>query len=111
MQTVTGNSGTGISRTVLADDDVAGHSFHIGRRHVHAPDGTPAVIDWRAPVARPFYPASATDPMNPGRPPRLGVSRGGPTAHEGQLFAEAGAGAGAPGPDPSGPSAATPPDP
>ena len=25
------------------DDGVAGHSFHIGRRHVHAPDGTPAV--------------------------------------------------------------------
>ena len=24
------------------DDGIAGHSFHIGRRHVHAPDGTPA---------------------------------------------------------------------
>src|SRR5579859_1633136 len=44
-QTVSGNSGTEISGTVLADDGVAGHSFHIGRRHVHAPDGTPAVID------------------------------------------------------------------
>ena len=46
------------------DDGIAGNSFHIGRRHVHAPDGTPAVIDWRAPVSRPFYRASATDPMN-----------------------------------------------
>src|SRR5271155_3849901 len=43
----------------LADDGIAGHSFHIGRRHVHAPDGTPAVIDWRAPVSRPFYRASS----------------------------------------------------
>ncbi len=43
-------------------DGVAGRSLHIGRRHVHAPDGTPVVIDWRAPVSRPFYRASAADP-------------------------------------------------
>ena len=60
----TAPSGTGKSETGISDDDVAGHSFHIGRRHVHAPDGTPAVIDWRAPVSRPFYRASAADPMN-----------------------------------------------
>ena len=59
------------------DDGVAGHSFHIGRRHVHAPDGTPAVIDWRAPVSRPFYRASATDPMNLARRRRFGFSGGG----------------------------------
>ena len=28
--------------------------FHVGRRHVHDPHGTPVVIDWRAPVSRPF---------------------------------------------------------
>src|SRR4029077_14071389 len=54
----------GYSETGISDDGVAGHSFHIGRRHVHAPDGTPAVIDWRAPVSRPFYRASGADPMN-----------------------------------------------
>jgi len=71
------------------DDGVAGHSFHIGRRHVHAPDGTPAVIDWRAPVSRPFYRASATDPMNLARRRRFGFSGGELTAYEDELFADA----------------------
>ena len=71
----------------LEDDGIAGHSFHIGRRHVHAPDGTPAVIDWRAPVSRPFYRASATDPMNLARRRRFGFSGGELTAYEDELFA------------------------
>ncbi len=69
------------------DDDVAGHSFHIGRRHVHAPDGTPAVIDWRAPVSRPFYRASAADPMNLELRRRFGFSGAELTAYEDELFA------------------------
>ena len=81
-----GNYETGIS----GDDAIAGHSFHIGRRHVHAPDGTPAVIDWRAPVSRPFYRASATDPMNLARRRRFGFSGGELTAYEDELFAGAG---------------------
>ena len=74
------NSGTGISGTGQADNGIAGHSFHIGRRHVHAPDGTPAVIDWRAPVSRPFYRASAADPMNLALRRRFGFSGGELTA-------------------------------
>jgi len=35
--------------------------FHVGRRHVHDPHGTPVVIDWRAPVSRPFYRASQAE--------------------------------------------------
>jgi DNA helicase IV len=97
-----GNYGSGIS-----DDGIAGHSFHIGRRHVHAPDGTPAVIDWRAPVSRPFYRASATDPMNLARRRRFGFSGGELTAYEDELFAEAEAGTEAPGPGRSAPSSAT----
>ena len=95
----TGISGTG--QAVAGDEDgIAGHSFHIGRRHVHAPDGTPAVIDWRAPVSRPFYRASAADPMNLALRRRFGFSGGELTAYEDELFA-AGAGgrAGAGGPD------------
>ncbi|MGB6576539.1 MAG: AAA family ATPase, partial [Streptosporangiaceae bacterium] len=69
------------------DDGVAGHSFHIGRRHVHAPDGTPAVIDWRAPVSRPFYRASAADPMNLALRRRFGFSGGELTAYEDEVFA------------------------
>ena len=83
-----------------ADDGIAGHSFHIGRRHVHAPDGTPAVIDWRAPVSRPFYRASAADPMNLALRRRFGFSGGELTAYEDELFAaSAASGAGARGPD------------
>ncbi len=71
----------------FADDDgVAGQSFHIGRRHVHAPDGTPAVIDWRAPVSRPFYRASSADPMNLALRRRFGFSGGELTAYEDELF-------------------------
>jgi DNA helicase IV len=98
-----GYSGTGIS----VDDGVAGHSFHIGRRHVHAPDGTPAVIDWRAPVSRPFYRASAADPMNLALRRRFGFSGGELTAYEDELFDGAGRGAGADGQDRSAPKAAT----
>ncbi len=71
----------------LADDGgIAGHSFHIGRRHVHAPDGTPAVIDWRAPVSRPFYRASGADPMNLALRRRFGFSGGDLTAYEDEPF-------------------------
>jgi len=54
---------------------------------VHAPDGTPAVIDWRAPVSRPFYRASAADPMNLALRRRFGFSGGELTAYEDELFA------------------------
>ena len=90
------HSGTGVSETAqpeagkseigISDDGVAGHSFHIGRRHVHAPDGTPAVIDWRAPVSRPFYRASSADPMDLELRRRFGFSGGELTAYEDELF-------------------------
>src|ERR1700722_266324 len=41
----------------------AGEQFHIGRRHVHDQVGQAVVVDWRAPVSRPFYRASQTEPM------------------------------------------------
>ena len=70
----------------LETDGVAGHSFHIGRRHVHAPDGTPAVIDWRAPVSVPFYRASATEPMGLELRRRFGFAGGELTAYEDEHF-------------------------
>ena len=51
------------SELARTDEDFAGADFHIGRRHVHDKDGTPVVLDWRAPVSRPFYRASQSDPM------------------------------------------------
>ncbi len=114
----TGISETGISGTGQSDagdDGVAGHSFHIGRRHVHAPDGTPAVIDWRAPVSRPFYRASGADPMNLELRRRFGFSGGELTAYEDELFAtdrsaEYSASPGGRPPEPPGPEAEPDPD-
>src|ERR1700681_1183705 len=51
------------SELAKADEDFAGADFHIGRRHVHDSDGTPVVLDWRAPVSRPFYRASPAQPL------------------------------------------------
>ena len=66
--------------------------FHIGRRHVHDPAGHPVVIDWRAPVSRPFYRASQGDPMDLARRRRFGFSGGQLTAFEDEIFTAAGAG-------------------
>lgn len=60
----------------------APEQFHIGRRHVHDPEGKPVVIDWRAPVSRPFCKASQSDPMGVSRRRRFGFSGGSLTAYE-----------------------------
>jgi DNA helicase IV len=65
-------------------------SFHIGRRHVHDQDGTPVVIDWRAPVSRPFYRASQADPMGLALRRRFGFSGADLTAYEDELFTAGG---------------------
>jgi len=59
-----------------------GESFHVGRRHVHDPSGHPVVIDWRAPVSRPFYRASRSRPMGLALRRRFGFSGGELTAFE-----------------------------
>ena len=40
-----------------------GESFHIGRLAVSGEDQEPLVVDWRAPVAEPFYRATGVDTM------------------------------------------------
>ena len=48
------------------DDDGTGRpveSFHIGRLGVSGEDLEPLVVDWRAPVAEPFYRATGREPM------------------------------------------------
>jgi DNA helicase IV len=81
----------GPDRPEQADDPgtVAGEQFHIGRRHVHDADGRPVVIDWRAPVSRPFYRASPAEPMGLGRRRRFGFSGGELTAYEDEDFTAA----------------------
>ena len=73
-----------------------GSPFHIGRRHVHDPQGTPVVIDWRAPVSRPFYRASQADPMGLDRRRRFGFAGGELTAFEDEGFGGAAEPAAAP---------------
>src|SRR5262245_15520199 len=63
-----------------------GSQFHIGRRHVHDSQGAPVVIDWRAPVSRPFYRASQTDSMGLDRRRRFGFAGGELTAFEDEVF-------------------------
>jgi DNA helicase IV len=43
-------------------DTVDGETWHIGRRHVEDGAGDPVVVEWRTPIAVPFYRASPRDP-------------------------------------------------
>jgi DNA helicase IV len=86
------------SELAQADEDFAGArrgdpggrppglALHIGRRHVHDEDGTPVVLDWRAPVSRPFYRASPSDPMGLTLRRRFGFAGGALTAYEDERF-------------------------
>jgi DNA helicase IV len=78
------------SELAATEQDFAGADFHIGRRHVHDPDGTPVVLDWRAPVSRPFYRASQSDPMGLTLRRRFGFAGGALTAFEDERFAVSG---------------------
>ena len=75
----------------------SGEQFHIGRRHVHDEAGRPVVVDWRAPVSRPFYRASQAQPMGLGLRSRFGFSGAELTAYEDEPFAAGPGPAAAPG--------------
>ncbi|MGW0803958.1 HelD family protein [Nonomuraea sp. NPDC002799] len=60
-----------------------GRAYHIGRRHITGEGGgPPVVIDWRAPVSRAFYRASARDPQGVAVRRRFGWSGGTLTGFE-----------------------------
>lgn len=53
--------------------DHRGQRYHLGRRRISEdPTAPPLVVDWRAPVARAFYRASAKDPYGLARRRRFG---------------------------------------
>src|SRR5580704_17961371 len=56
-----------------ATNGALGESFHIGRLAVSGPDHEPLVVDWRAPVAEPFYRATGLDPQGLARRRHLAV--------------------------------------
>src|SRR6266496_613778 len=60
----------------------ADHRYHIGRRHVTDVAGEPMVLDWRAPVSRAFYRASARDPQGVTVRRRFGFAAGDLTSFE-----------------------------
>ncbi|MFY1587387.1 HelD family protein [Micromonospora sp. WMMD734] len=65
-----------------ADPEHAGRGYHVGRRHVTDDRGEPLVLDWRAPVSRSFYRASARDPQGVAVRRRFGFSAGSLTSFE-----------------------------
>jgi DNA helicase IV len=63
-------------------EDHAGRQYHIGRRHVTDDLGEPMVLDWRAPISRAFYRASARDPQGVAVRRRFGFDAGVLTSFE-----------------------------
>lgn len=59
----------------LAPQGRKGDRWHIGRRHVEGPDGEPVVLDWRVPVAVPFYRATWADSQGLAMRRRLAVDQ------------------------------------
>ena len=64
-------------RIDVAEDPITGEpdSFHIGRLAVSGPEREPLVVDWRAPVAEPFYRATGREPLGLTRRRHLNVKR------------------------------------
>jgi len=62
--------------------DHSGRRYHIGRRHVTDDAGEPMVLDWRAPLSRTFYQASAREPQGVAVRRRFGFQAGALTGFE-----------------------------
>jgi len=63
-----GDQALTFGRIDRVDEAVNGHdpeveTFHIGRLAIHSADHDPLVVDWRAPIAEPFYRATGRDPL------------------------------------------------
>ncbi len=67
-------------------DEDQGPTWHIGRRHVEDVRSDPVVVDWRAPVAVPFYRASAKDALGLARRRQIMVDRRSVVAVADDLF-------------------------
>ncbi len=63
--------------------------FHIGRRHIRDDSGDPVVIDWRAPMSRPFYQATPGRPQGVALRRRFGFAGGELTSYEDEALISA----------------------
>ncbi|MEO6570180.1 MAG: ATP-binding domain-containing protein [Ilumatobacteraceae bacterium] len=70
----------------LDGDELEG--YHIGRLAVADGDAEPVVVDWRAPVAEPFYRATGREPMGLARRRHFAVERRTLLGIEDELFGE-----------------------
>jgi DNA helicase IV len=80
----------------------AHETFHIGRLAVSDEDHEPVVVDWRAPVAEPFYRATGRQPMGLARRRHFSVKGAELLGVEDELFGEGHLGIGDDGPRLSG---------
>ena len=71
----------------LDPDDQGAEVVHVGRRHIRDEQGDPVVVDWRAPIAVPFYRASPSAPLGVRRRRRFGFRAGQLTSFEDELLA------------------------
>lgn len=55
--------------------------WYIGRRHIEDDQHDPVIVDWRAPVAAPFYRATAADPLDVSLRRRFTLDQGELTAY------------------------------
>lgn len=69
--------------------DYGRETFHIGRRHVEDAVAEPVVVEWRAPIAVPFYRATNDDPMGLARRRQLVVEGRTLVSMADDLFGEA----------------------
>ena len=81
------------------EDPSATESFHIGRLAVADENSDPVVVDWRAPVAEPFYRATGRDPLGLVRRRHFHVHGRQLLGLEDELFGEGHLGIGAEGDD------------
>lgn len=63
-------------RTDRDDTGAGAEALHIGRRHIRDANLDSVVIDWRAPIARPFYRATPADRMGVTLRRRFGFGTG-----------------------------------
>ena len=87
------------------NEALLGESFHIGRLAVSGPDHEPLVVDWRAPVAEPFYRATGLDPQGLARRRHLAVRGRAVLGLEDEYFVDPDGKASAPTPTPDGAAA------
>ncbi|MBU6315564.1 MAG: AAA family ATPase [Acidobacteria bacterium] len=65
----------------ITEDGGARDTWYIGRRHIEDDRHEPVVVDWRAPIAAPFYRATHADPFGLAHRRRFTLADGAITAY------------------------------